>query len=64
MKTKYPRLGASTKVPKHKNPKCKCGKRAEYYIDIQYTCMRGDDDVAKACSEHKNDINFLLGKNL
>lgn len=64
MKSKYPRLGASTKVPKNKNPKCKCGKRAEYFIDVQYNYMRGDDGVVKACGEHKNDLEFLIGKNL
>jgi chloramphenicol O-acetyltransferase len=52
-KRRYPRIGQIEKVENNKNPLCSaCKEKAINYVHMQYTCMRGDDDVFSVCESH------------
>lgn len=57
---KYPRIGSVSKGKPNTGAKCKCGKQGLFFVEIQYNYMRGDDDVVRACHEHKKDLEYLL----
>lgn len=69
----YPRLGTRTKQHRHRKEKrwinCDCCKSAIavgdiiLLVDIEYTYMRGDDDVAvlcKACAAKPFTVESLI----
>lgn len=62
----YPRIGQHRLYPR-KNGKagtgapCKvCGAPSTGRSHIEVSHMRGDDEVAPACDQHKNDADALL----
>jgi len=60
----YPKIGTISKIPKHITKGrgiCKCGAKADFIVDIEWNYMRGDDSVKKACADHKNALEFLIG---
>lgn len=57
---KYPKIGSFVKNKRNKNKKCLCGKLGEFNTTIQFSYMRGDDDVVLTCDDHKNDLQFLV----
>ena len=61
MSHKYPRIGNVRKHKKNNCAKCKCGEIGRYKVDIQWTYMRGDDDVVWSCESHNKDVEFLTG---
>jgi hypothetical protein len=65
MAKSYPRIGNIKKYPKNwtrGKGHCRCGNEGTHTITIEYTYMRGDDDVVAACNEHKQNLQYLLGK--
>lgn len=68
MSKKYPAIGNTrARDGWRKNPKaapactafsCEC--KATHKVDIEVNWFRGDDEVANACPQHKNDAAALL----
>ena len=56
---KYPRLGSALNHAKNTSAKCICGEIGKFKITIEWSYMRGDDDVVWACPAHKRDFNYL-----
>ena len=48
---KYPRIGEVRRIHPPRGVCVVCGAKATHKVDIQYTYMRGDDDVKRVCDE-------------
>ena len=57
--SKYPQIVRIDSRKKNTQAKCKCGEVGTAKVHVEWTHMRGDDDVQWACSKHKLDINYL-----
>lgn len=56
---KYPRINhAPTRLKPTSQALCWiCGKRAEFKVEIEVNWFRGDDEVVRACAEHKSCVS-------
>lgn len=63
---RYPRLHSETVVHRDKHPICKpCRKlgqdrEAVAYMRVEFTYMRGEDEVTQCCDEHRDELRDLL----
>ncbi len=55
----YPKVGNITPRPGNTQAKCPCGEVGKFLTEVQYTFMRGEDDVVWTCKAHKRDIGLL-----
>jgi hypothetical protein len=55
----YPRLGYETRHGK-KKPCVVCGEPTRISVDIQWSWFRGDDDVARVCNDHRQDLSAVV----
>jgi hypothetical protein len=60
MAREYPRSTATkerawAKLPEHEGPRCTiCGRKALFKVVVEVSWFRGDDEVFKACDEHRS----------
>jgi hypothetical protein len=65
-KDRYPRLNSERKVQDGKHPICKpcrqLGQEAEAvtYMRVEFTYMRGEDEVTPCCADHRSELLDLL----
>ena len=55
----YPRIGRIDRHNKNICAKCRCGELGTAKVHVEYTYMRGEDEVVWACEKHKKDLEFL-----
>ena len=60
MGKQYPRIGRTDNHLKNTSAICHCGEVGKYKVHIEYTFMRGEDEVIWACQHHKKDTDYLV----
>lgn len=63
MRKKWTKLDKRTRavVPVNNAPRCVvCGQPATHMVDVEVNWFRGDDEVRKACADHKDDAAALI----
>lgn len=58
-KRTYPRLGRERSC-RGAHPCVVCGAPATTTVDLQWSYMRGDDDVPDVCTEHRRDLSAIV----
>lgn len=58
-KRKYPRFGA-TRKKQREAPCIVCDEPTRQLVDVQWSYMRGDDDVERVCSIKKHNVAAVI----
>ena len=62
--SKYPRIGRTEKRLTNTAAKCPCGEIGKFRLHIEWTYMRGEDDVVWRCPQHVEYLAMPMDKEI